>query len=128
MELYEFEHLFDEAPTEKRLEYFKAAIYEGFIDPDSEAYSMDEFDEILSDRKPWELAVMVRYGGRWGWKQDSFSPYDKYFIFNGSGNLDSLPEYVLDKYIDDFTKQIFEYVMAFGTLDGEPVTDAEEVK
>lgn len=44
-------------------------------------YDMDEFDEVLSDRTPLEIARMIFYG--------DFNPHSEYFRFNAYGNLES---------------------------------------
>ena len=50
--------------------------------PDDRIYSMDEFDEIFSDVKPWEIARACFYSRR-------FNPSDDWFWFNGYGNVES---------------------------------------
>jgi hypothetical protein len=47
--------------------------------PDNYIYSMDEFDDILDGREPWEIARSTFYG--------DFRPCDDYFYYNGYGNL-----------------------------------------
>lgn len=46
---------------------------------DNDVYSMDDFDELMSGVKPWEVARSAFFG--------DFRPCDKYFSFNGYGNL-----------------------------------------
>ena len=46
---------------------------------DDEIFSMDDFDELLSEKEPSEIARTVVYG--------DFSPNDSYFTFDGYGNL-----------------------------------------
>ena len=59
---------------------------------DDYIYHMDEFDEILSDYKPEEIARLIFYG--------NFNPNYDYFKFNGYGNLQSIPDYALGDFID----------------------------
>ena len=67
---------------------------------DDAFYNMDELDEIFT-KGPWEAIRSAFYGGRYGHQQDSFTPCDEYFYFNGYGNLMSLPEYLIGEYIKD---------------------------
>lgn len=57
-----------------------------------EIYSMDEFDELLSGMKPWDVA-RAAYFGR------DFNPTRDYWKFNAYGNLESFEGYELDRYI-----------------------------
>lgn len=50
--------------------------------PDDRIYSIDEFDELFSDVKPWEIARACFYSQR-------FNPSDDWFWFNGYGNVES---------------------------------------
>ena len=45
-------------------------------------YDMDSFDEFLSGRTPMEIAQMIFEG--------DFNPNNRYFRFNGYGNLESV--------------------------------------
>ena len=49
---------------------------------DDEVFSMSDFDELLSEKDPLEIACMTVYG--------DFNPTDSYFTFDGYGNLLSL--------------------------------------
>ena len=55
---------------------------------------MSDFDEIMANTEPWEVARSCYYG--------DFRPCDEYFYFNGYGNLASadfieqLPIYTLE--------------------------------
>lgn len=51
-------------------------------DPDDTIYSMEDFDELMSGQKPWEIARATYFGKR-------FNPCDDWFRFNGYGNLES---------------------------------------
>ena len=55
--------------------------YDGCFD-DCIYYDMDEFDELMSDYSPMQIAQMICFG-------DYFSPNDEYFRFNAYGNLES---------------------------------------
>lgn len=55
--------------------------YDDYFD-DCVYYDMDEFDELLSNHTPMEIAQMIFYGGE-------FNPNDEYFHFNVYGNLES---------------------------------------
>lgn len=78
-----------------------------YLDGDDAIYPMDDFNELLYGREPWEIARAAYYG--------EFCPADSYFRFNvymnlestddpiGEGwvNIDALAEYAVD-YNDDF--------------------------
>ena len=61
---------------------------------DNHIYYMSDFDEIMANTEPWEVARSCYYG--------DFRPCDEYFYFNGYGNLASgdfieqLPIYTLE--------------------------------
>ena len=55
--------------------------YDNYFD-DCVYYDMDEFDELLSNHTPMEIARMIFYDGE-------FNPNDEYFYFNAYGNLES---------------------------------------
>lgn len=42
-------------------------------------YTMDEFDEVMQNYTPYDIALHARHEG--------FNPNDKYFSFNGYANL-----------------------------------------
>ena len=48
---------------------------------DERPYDMDEFDEIMGNYSPMDIALHARH--------DGFNPNDKYFHFNGYANLES---------------------------------------
>lgn len=69
---------------------------------DDYIYSMDDFDEIMGNMKPWEIACCCYYG--------DFNPgAADYFKFNGYGNIVSMCEYEIKRhiYIDD----IIDYII-----------------
>lgn len=55
--------------------------YDGCFDYAS-YYDMDEFDALMSNYNPMQIAQMIYFG-------DDFNPNDEYFRFNASGNLES---------------------------------------
>lgn len=69
-------------------------------------YSMEDFDELMSGWKPWEIARSCFYG--------DFRPCDKYFSFNGYGNLisfdhinDEINIYEIAEYIVDNNNALY---------------------
>ena len=54
--------------------------YDGCFDYIS-YYNMDEFDELMFNYSPLQIAQMIFFG--------DFNPNDEYFRFNGYGNLES---------------------------------------
>lgn len=74
---------------------------------DDYIYFMDDFDEMMSGMKPWEIARSAFYGTR-------FNPCDDYFYFNGYGNLESLPSAVFADGEVIFTGDIAEYIARTG--------------
>lgn len=69
-------------------------------DSDDEPIDMDSFDEYLDS--PWKAVRSAFYGGRYGFKNDSFNPTDDYFRFNAYGNVESIP------YLDDYLKDMID--------------------
>lgn len=49
--------------------------------PDDYIFNMEDFDEIMSGRNPWEIARCCYYG-------KEFCPAHAYFRFNGYANLE----------------------------------------
>lgn len=58
-----------------------------------EWYPIEDFDEIMSDNTPWDIATAVKCG--------DFNPFYHYFGFDAYGNLKSLHKFDLDKEIED---------------------------
>ena len=93
--------------------------------PDDRIYSMDEFDEIFSDTKPWEIARACFYSRR-------FNPSDSWFWFNGYGNVES-SDYISDH--DDRSPidldEVAEYIVSNNDElfndDIRAILDGEEV-
>lgn len=79
-------------------------------DPDSEPYSMDEFNELTSYADdPLEAITRAFYGGRYGFKNDSFNPNDEYFAYNGYGNLISIKDYDINDYLKENIDESYFY-------------------
>ena len=85
---------------------------------DDYIYSMDEFDEIMGNQSPWEIARCAFYG--------DFCPAHDYFWFNGYANLcsaDYQPEIIN-------TEDIAEYIDKndddLGDADLAEILDGEE--
>lgn len=85
---------------------------------DGGIYDMDDFDEIMSGSEPWEIARSCFYG--------DFRPCDKYFSFNGYGNLISF-DYISEHiYIDDIARYIIDNEDALNNDDIQEILDEEE--
>lgn len=67
---------------------------------DDEPFEMDMLGEIWDE--PLEAVTRCFYGGRYGFKNDSFNPNDSYFRVNGYGNGESIP------YLDDYLKDMID--------------------
>ena len=81
--------------------------WDGSLD-NLEVDPMDEFDELMSNSKPTELAQMIQYG--------DFNINDDWFGFDGYGNLVSYSDSELDDEIEDCKDDIVDVLMSF---DGE---------
>ena len=107
----------------------KVDIWNSYTDatnnPDDYVYRMDEFDEVFSGFKPWEIARTCYYSG-------NFCPADDWFWFDGYANavsadyisehddrnpvdLDELAQYIADNDEDFYNSDIR------AILDGEGV-------
>lgn len=84
---------------------------EAVNDPDNLIYSVNEIDDILCDMKPWEILRMGFYG--------DYRPCDKWFKFDGYGNLKSF-DYPYDKIYSD---EVAEYC-----IDNDQDFDNEEIR
>lgn len=65
---------------------------------DDHIYSMEDFDEIMSGKTPWEIARCAYYG--------DFCPAHDYFWFNGYANLESSDFSTGRIYTDDIAEYI----------------------
>lgn len=77
-------------------EYCNAANF-----PDNYIYCMDEFDDIMQGRTPWEIARCCYY--------DDFCPAHDYFRFNGYANLESF-DFAPSKNSGIFIDDIADYI------------------
>lgn len=70
------------------------------------AYSMDDFDEIMSGYTPMEIANMIHFG--------AYSPMDDYFTFDGYGNIETLSDIEYeDQQEDAFNEGAEEFLRNF---------------
>ena len=76
---------------------------------DDYLYSMEDIDEILDGQKPWDILRMAFYG--------NFNPTDKYFRFDGYGNLASYNYLTGVIEIDDMIDHIIERDSDLGSDD-----------
>lgn len=74
------------------------------LDGDDAIYPMDEFNELLYGREPWEIARAAYYG--------EFCPADSYFRFNVYANLESTDDPLYEGWID--TNTLAEYAIDYG--------------
>lgn len=82
---------FDTMLDQYGLEYLAEEI------PDNAPIDMDDIDDFLTGKKPSDVIRMAFNGRRHGFPNDSFNPNDEWFVFDGYGNLESIPH--LDKYL-----------------------------
>lgn len=68
---------------------------------DDYIYRMEEFDEIMQNYTPWELARCCYFG-------KEFNPCHEYFQFNGYANLESA-DYIGGN-IQVYTSDIAQYI------------------
>ena len=79
-------------------------------DPDLEPYDMGEFNELTNyGDDPLEAITRAFYGGRYGFKNDSFNPNDEYFAYNGYGNLISIKDYDINDYLKEHIDESYFY-------------------
>ena len=88
-----------------------------YLDGDDAIYSMDDFNELLSGREPWDIARTVYYG--------EFCPTDSYFRFNVYGNLESTDNPVRDGWADtgDLARYAVDCGEDFGDSDIQALFD-----
>lgn len=84
------------------------------LDGDDAIYSMDDFDELLCGREPWDIARMAYYG--------EFCPTDSYFRFNVYGNLESTDNPLREGWID--INNLAEYAIDYGEDFGDSYIQA----
>ena len=75
-----------------------------YLDGDDAIYPMDDFNELLYGREPWEIVRAAYYG--------EFCPADSYFRFNVYANLESTDDPLYEGWID--TNTLAEYAIEYG--------------
>lgn len=75
-----------------------------YLDGDDAIFPMDDFNELLYGREPWEIARAAYYG--------EFCPADSYFRFNVYANLESTDDPLYEGWID--TNTLAEYAIEYG--------------
>lgn len=75
-----------------------------YLDGDDAIYPMDDFNELLYGREPWEIARAAYYG--------EFCPADSCFRFNVYANLESTDVPLYEGWID--TNTLAEYAIDYG--------------
>lgn len=89
---------------------------------DDYIYNMSDFDEIMGNMTPWEIARACFYG-------NEFCPAHDYFRFNGYANLESFdfaPEGNSGIYVSDIAKYIDENEDALGNDEIQEIFDEYE--
>lgn len=69
---------------------------------DNQVFSIEDFDEIMNGKEPWEIARACFYGR-------NFCPVDSWFWFNGYGNLEST-DYFPCKHGPIYVEDIADYI------------------
>lgn len=89
---------------------------------DDYLYRMEEFDEIMGNAKPWEVARACYYSGK-------FCPADDWFWFNGYANLESSDYPTTDSkspfYADELASWIVEHENALYCDEIQEILDEE---
>ena len=85
-----------------------------YLDGDDAIYPMDDFNELLYGREPWEIARAAYYG--------EFCPADSYFRFNVYANLESTDDPLYEGWID--TNTLAEYAIEYGEDFGDSYIQA----
>ena len=70
-----------------------------------EYFDMAEFDLVLEEYEPSEIANRIFYG--------SFNPNDEYFRFNAYGNLESANEWDIEEEYRDHISEIASYIVEY---------------
>lgn len=79
--------------------------YDGCFDYAS-YYDMDEFDELMSNYNPMQIAQMIYFG-------DDFNPNDEYFRFNAYGNLESANWRDVEAEAEDLVDDILDHLVNY---------------
>ena len=77
--------------------------YDGCFE-DCVYYDMAEFDDLMSNYSPMEIAQMICFG-------DHFSPNDEYFRFNAYGNLESADWRDVEAEAEDLKDDIIDHLV-----------------
>ena len=95
-------------------EYCVEECYDNYI------YDIDEFDDIMQNEDPYDIARKVFYG--------EFCPVCEYFTFNGYGNLTSIYEYEIPEhiYLTDLADYIIRNDYDFNDIDLREILDNDE--
>ena len=72
-----------------------------YYNSDDQVYSMEDLDDIYYNEDPLDILTRAYFGGRYGFKEDSFNPTDDFFYINAYANLVSINEHDLVKYLMD---------------------------
>ena len=75
-----------------------------YLDGDDAIYTMDNFDELLGGKEPWEIVRAAYFG--------EFCPTDSYFRFSVYGNLESTDDPLREGWID--TDTLAELAVDYG--------------
>ena len=70
-----------------------------------EYFDMEEFDLVLEEYTPSEVANRIFYG--------SFNPNDEYFRFNAYANLESANEWDIEEEYRDNISEIASYIVEY---------------
>ena len=79
--------------------------YDGCFDYAS-YYDMDEFDVLMSNYNPMQIAQMIYFG-------DDFNPNDEYFRFNAYGNLESADRHDVVAEAEDLVDDILDHLVNY---------------
>ena len=78
--------------------------YDGCFE-ESTYHDMDEFDELLADSTPMEIAQMIFFG--------EFNPNDAYFRFDAYGNLESAEWRDVVSEAEDLGEDIIDHLVNY---------------
>lgn len=82
-------------------------------------YDMDEFDELMSNYNPMQIALMIYFG-------DDFNPNDDYFRFDAYGNLESADWRDVVVEAKDLVEDIIDYLVNYYSGD-TPWPDLDDI-
>lgn len=103
MEMYDkIENVWGYLNDDTKLGMMRDAEAYGYVSSGDSIYDMDDFDEIMGDARPSEVADKMYYG--------DFNPNHDYFIFDGYGNLESFSGYDLGDRVDEYEVDIVSYI------------------